>query len=234
MTGRFYSVIFLVSIICIFTMVEFKNWKTSVFLSVILIGYSLSIAHSPLNFFRATVIESNPVYPRYPNQNGISDEKGYYFQYTGLPVLDLQNPTFTGFSFVNRGIRLLNSVIEGTNQGQAEIMDSVGFSAFIVRNNLYIVDLLGLGDPLIARIPCLVSDNPRIGHYERAVPEGYLHTRNYGISNEIQNEDLNFYFDKLMIVTMGNLFSPERLKEIYYFNTGFYDGYIDRYCSSID
>jgi len=67
----------------------------------------------------------------------------------------------------------------------------------------------------------------RIGHLERHIPDGYLETQMTG-KNQLQDENLAAYYDKLQLVTWGPLFSWERLKTIMEMNLGKYDHLIDK------
>jgi arabinofuranosyltransferase len=234
MSGRFLSVLLLLSIIIILVVVNVSNWKVILLSIIAIMGVTLTIAPSPINFFVETTIKRNLEYPRFPHQYGIGDEKAYYYRHTGLVILDLLNPTFPDFSYAHAGNRLLKMVLDGKNARNATIVEFVGFAGYIIADNLYVLDSMGIGDPFIARIPCLMSENPRVGHYQRAIPDGYYFTRSYGISNTIENEDLHYFYDKLMIVTMGDLFSLDRLKEIYNFNIRKYDVYVENYCNSLE
>jgi len=96
--------------------------------------------------------------------------------------------------------------------------------------NVHVVDRNGLVDALIARIPQI--DKRRPGHFWRVIPEGYMDSLEGG-ENLIANPDLAHYYDHLLLVIRGPLFSRERLQEIWRFNTGYYDDYMSRYAESL-
>jgi arabinofuranosyltransferase len=96
----------------------------------------------------------------------------------------------------------------------------MGYYGFVAGPHVYIVDQLGLCDPLLARLP---AQRPwRIGHFERSVPDGYVETLESG-HNRFVDPHLALYDDKLRIATRGNLWDPQRLIEIWKLNTGAYD-----------
>lgn len=84
------------------------------------------------------------------------------------------------------------------------------------------IDLFALSDPLMSRLPTLDLEVWRIGHFRRDIPEGYLETLETG-ENQIENPNLAQYYDKLRFVIRGELFSWDRLIEIWNLNTGKYD-----------
>ncbi len=56
----------------------------------------------------------------------------------------------------------------------------------------------------------------------RGLPTGYIETLKTG-DDHIQDPNLAAYYDKLSLITRGNLFDPQRLLTIWQFNTGSYD-----------
>ncbi len=67
-----------------------------------------------------------------------------------------------------------------------------------------------------------------IGHFTRKIPIGYLETITNG-ENKLQDTYLREYYDKISLVTRGNLFDFNRLVEIWNLNTGKYYYYIEAY-----
>jgi tetratricopeptide (TPR) repeat protein len=106
-----------------------------------------------------------------------------------------------------------------------DIESAVGFLGFFAGPEMHIVDRPALADPLLARLPA--ARGWRIGHFFRVIPNGYIETLASG-QNEICDERLALYYDKLSLVTRGDLFAGNRLAEIWKLNTGQYDDLIDR------
>jgi arabinofuranosyltransferase len=104
---------------------------------------------------------------------------------------------------------------------------SIGFFGYFAGPQVHVVDLLGLGDPLLARLP---PGDPRsgVGHLGRVVPDGYIETLESG-ENRIRDPNLAFYYDRLAFVTRGPLWDMGRLAEVWRFNVGAYDAYLDAY-----
>ncbi|MEK7278198.1 MAG: hypothetical protein AAB427_12680, partial [Chloroflexota bacterium] len=157
------------------------------------------------------------------DKSGVSDEKGNYWQNTGL----LQANFFTplpdhDWALEGRAARQSNPGIVKTG--------SVGFYGYFAGPAVHIVDLNALADPLLARLP---PSDPAwsIGHYGRTLPEGYLESLETG-ENRIADPNLSLYYDKLSLIIRGNLLDLNRLREIWRLNTGAYDPYLDAFAYS--
>lgn len=95
----------------------------------------------------------------------------------------------------------------------------IGFSGIAAGPDVILVDILGLADPLLARLPPLHRDHDLVGHLERKLPVGYLHARATG-SLDLMEPAMRTYYEKLRLVTSGPLWSWERVKAIVALNTG--------------
>jgi arabinofuranosyltransferase len=91
---------------------------------------------------------------------------------------------------------------------------------------VYVIDRLALADPLLARLPPEYTSDWRIGHPQRALPDGYFLSR-VRQRNLIRDDDLAAYFDHLNAIVSGRLLSWPRLVEIWKMNTGQYNDLID-------
>ena len=136
-----------------------------------------------------------------------------------------------------RYLRNANSDI-GKNQGGYFVARSndgrvitlwraVGVSGFYAGPRVHIVDALAIADPLLARIPPYYDPEWEPGHMHRIVPEGYVDTHISG-ENQIVDEKLGLYYDRLALITRDPLFDTCRLLAIIEFNMGKYDYLIDR------
>ena len=154
---------------------------------------------------------------------GIADERAYYYPQTGLmPVLlrieqikanGLPVPPYSG---AVDGQRLAKTDLSHFLAGE------VGFFGYFAGPSKYLIDSWALSDPFLARIPYEKTADWRIGHFTRSLPEGYLESRLYG-ENRLQDPELAELFDSVITVTRGELFSKERWREIWRYNTGYGD-----------
>jgi arabinofuranosyltransferase len=106
------------------------------------------------------------------------------------------------------------------------VRGSVGMFGFYAGPDVHIIDVFALGDPLLARLPVPHNLEWRIGHFTRVMPIGYVETQQSG-QNRLGDKNLALYYDKLRLITRGDLFSWSRLLEIWRMNTGQYEHLID-------
>ncbi len=95
----------------------------------------------------------------------------------------------------------------------------------------HIIDDLALGDALLARLPAKPS-NWGPGHFRRDIPTGYIETIRTGV-NQITDPGVHEYYDDLRLVISGDLWNPERLKNIVLFNLGCYDHLLIAYSKAV-
>jgi arabinofuranosyltransferase len=113
--------------------------------------------------------------------------------------------------------------------GHVVVHINIGMLGYFGGPRVHVIDLLGLGDPLLARIPGGDPDSP-MGHFPRALPAGYIDTIETG-NNHIADPDLAAYYDRLHVVNAGPLWSAHRLATLVQFLAGRYDDLLDRYVS---
>jgi arabinofuranosyltransferase len=112
------------------------------------------------------------------------------------------------------------------------VRGAVGMLGHAAGPEVIVIDEFGLGDPLLARLPVATPDRWRIGHFQRAVPEGYLRARQTGDTSGMQ-PDLARYWEQLRLVVAGPLLAPERLLAIARLNSGTGGGHRDAYLRSL-
>ena len=152
---------------------------------------------------------------------GICNERQYYYHSTGLlhwTPERLMPTNGWGESIVKYAM---------LDRPLIRVYGMIGFQGYLGGPKVILVDQLALSDPLLARLPALSAQMLRIGHLERPIPDGYLETQMTG-NNQLQDENLAAYYDKLQLVTRGPLFSWKRLKTIVEMNLGKYDHLIDK------
>ncbi len=221
MSGRFFSTVFVLSLALIGSLIPTQCLasKTIPVLalasSAFILVVGLTSTHPPLLVHTSSGTNTM--------ENGIADEKTIYIKCCGL---------------LNRWARdWLPKVAEDARQARKEaipiiIRESIGMYGFYAGPDVYIMDKVCLGDPLRARLP--VTADWRIGHFPRHVPVGYIETITNDFQNHIREPHLREYYDKLLLITRGDLFSAERLKTILEFNLGVYDPLLEAYVNSRD
>jgi arabinofuranosyltransferase len=147
------------------------------------------------------------------DDHGVADERAYYYPYTGL---------LRAF----QGVRVSDHpwAVEGREARRRSVplafRGDVGFFGFHAGPGVHVVDVWGLGDPLIARLPARTDVvSWRVGHFTRAMPEGYPETLATG-RNHLTDRETGTLYDQLVLITRGDLLARRRLVEIWKLNTG--------------
>jgi len=154
--------------------------------------------------------------------NGISDERAFYYQVTGLLRAERLRPVPSPRQvWVDEALRLRE------NGPAVVVKNSLGFFGFHAGPQVHVIDELGLGEPLLARLPPVWRHKWRIGHFFRAIPDGYVETVATG-RNRLNDPRLADYYDHLSTITRGPIFRRQRFVEIMKMNLGLYDRLIDR------
>ncbi len=203
MSGRFFSLPLLACVILLIRSLEpLPQMVVPVGITVILVFLLIDTASFsyPMN-----------------SENGIMNERMYYFPWTGLINYFRQDPLPSiSNEWVAEG-KTLHLVGAKVNDAM-----SIGFLGFFAGPKVYIVDHFGLADALLARLPLTDKSIWRIGHFYRDLPAGYLDTLDSG-TNKIANPSLAEYYDKLKIITRDPIWNWDRFAVIWKMNTGQYN-----------
>ena len=87
--------------------------------------------------------------------------------------------------------------------------------------NIFIIDLCGLTDPLLSRIPAIQVESWRIGHHFRKMPTNYGEFK-LGKTEKLDDRNLTELAQDVRLISSGRLFEFERLMAIWRINTGDY------------
>ncbi len=159
----------------------------------------------------------------------ISDEREYYFDTTGF------------YNNIRSVIKTGKTCWRDTwNDESPDLLREYGFRGDILDNasgilvfknsDLYLNDTYCLGDPLMSRLPAIHDASWRVGHLRRACPDGYRDSI-WEDDNRIEDPSLKEYYDKILLITRGDIWSAERIKTAIDLNRGKYDGLIEEYVS---
>ncbi|MDH3216606.1 MAG: hypothetical protein OEN01_09975 [Candidatus Krumholzibacteria bacterium] len=154
------------------------------------------------------------------DEHGISDERAFYYQATGL--LRPGGGSVPDHQWVSQGL--------DASRAGARVHEfyTLGFTGFYAGRGVHVIDPNGLNDFLIARLPIAKYSRWRIGHFTRKIPEGYTDSVSSG-HNVITDPGLARYYDIATLITRGDLFAEGRMTAIWKINTGVYDHLIDSY-----
>lgn len=142
-------------------------------------------------------------------EHGISNERGVYYHNTGLlPVIYMHSGNWKTYPWFKVG-KLPPGLYSRCYLGMA------GYAA---GPHVRFIDPLALNDPFLARLPAGFS---RVGHYERALPDGFLDSALTG-ENRVVDPALHALYADVILATQAPLLSFERLHAIWRLNTGFH------------
>lgn len=152
----------------------------------------------------ATVLSPISYQQRFVMPSGIANERGFYYQELGMRRV-LEHHSWKLHPWFVEGDKL-------RKQPPAVYAKcNIGMTAFAAGSQATWIDPLALAEPFLARLPA--RSNSRVGHYERAFPEGFLTARATG-SNTLAEPALQRLWTDIRLATSANLFSLERLASI--------------------
>jgi arabinofuranosyltransferase len=91
--------------------------------------------------------------------------------------------------------------------------EAVGLDGYMAGPEVHLVDVYGLCDPLLSRLPSS-EERGRPGHWRRALPEGYGQVLG-GDENGLQDDVLGSFWDVLSRATRGPLLAPGRAAAVW-------------------
>lgn len=208
MTGRFLSVPLLSAVLVLVQLLSRRSFVQKTFLLAVLIFLGLITDRPSFNPAPAQDIE-------FETFTGVGDEQAAYYPSTGL-MRDGHLTNFPDHQWYYDGLALRDqgaSVYEGKG---------IGFLGFAAGPNVHVIDIFALTDPLLSHLPVQSKTNILIGHFRRSIPDGYMETLATGV-NVIKDPGIAEYYEKLSMITRGEIWSFERWKAIWELNTGQYD-----------
>jgi arabinofuranosyltransferase len=142
-------------------------------------------------------------------QNGIIDERRFYWPDTGLvPLLKGWMATKT-LPTPTDGQRGMELKAEAERRGQPIVVASgaVGMRGYYGGPSVHILDEYALTDAFLARLPAVYG--ARVGHYARLLPPGYGETV-LGASPTTENAALRPLLDDVTLATRAPLWDAQR------------------------
>lgn len=166
-----------------------------------------------------TLLSGSAYHDKRIGSGGIADERGYYFQVSGLIR---QGATPLPLPEWREGARTLR-----VQCGE------MGFEGIKGGPSLHIIDPCALVDPLLARLPAQYDPSWRVGHLHRQLPTNYEKSVAQNV-NRLSEPKVHALYDQVRLLTRGPLFSSERWRAIYALNIGRVDpalNFLFRYAS---
>jgi arabinofuranosyltransferase len=216
MSGRYLTVLLLGAVILLADnrFVARKTVWVPAFIVVILVG--LVAPHSP-------VLSGSDYGLNHETLDAavVEDERAHYYHASGF-FSSAKGKASLDHSWADKGkeARL--------NGPSVVVKGAIGYFSYYAGPDVYVVNIYALGDPLLARLPPKFRKRWVIGHFSRAIPDGYLETLESG-HNVIRDENLASYYDQLALIVRGKLLDVDRLVTIWDLNLGRYDYLIESY-----
>jgi arabinofuranosyltransferase len=217
MSGRYFSLPLIVAVILLsnFELASARVYAGSL-AAILILGL--------LPFI--TTIERRPSYGKtrennlvFMDRHKIADERLVYRERTGLVAALQGNSPRVVYSQEEWGY------VPGYPR-EVHVVGALGLNGYRDGPNIHVIDVNGLADPLIARMPLEDTQNFRIGHFHHLIPDGYEETLASG-KNLIHDANIALYYEKLSYVVKGPLWDWNRLIEVWKLNTGKYDYLIE-------
>lgn len=202
MGGRFLSALVLLSTVPVLLLLPKLPIKQ---VAMVSLAYGLLFLPSLLVTWRMPVGFSASAI----SSSGVADERAFYYEQLGLvPVLKAGTVRHSWF--------LMGKTLH--DRPGIYLRCTVGMVGYAAGPSAYIVDKLALTDPFLARLPA--REGARVGHYERAFPDGYLESLVSG-ENRLTDPMLAALYADVRTTVGGELFSWERFGAIYRLNTAY-------------
>lgn len=208
MTGRFLSVPLLSSVIILMGLLNrFSVIQKTLFLIVVIfLGFMTDRPSFNLSITQDIEFE---------NLTGVGDEQAAYYPTTGL-LRRGRSTSFPDHQWYYDGRDLRDQGIK------VFVGKGIGFLGFTAGPTVHVIDIFAISDPLLSHLPVKSETDILIGHFRRSVPDGYIQTLETDI-NVIKDPGIAEYYEKLALITRGNIWSFERWDAIWKLNTGQYD-----------
>ena len=206
MSGRFFTVPLFLAVINIAINSSVFSKKGLYTLICITLILGLSIPYHTLTI-NIPEIDNEP--------SGIDDERIYF--YPGMSLITrYRNHLQPDYEWKTQGEEFRETDIKVTHAL------AIGMFGYYSGPDIHIIDGMGLTDPLISKLPSSYDSYFRPGHVVRDFPEGYRQSIEES-KNLIEDPELKEYYEKVLIITRGNIFAWDRIKTIFEMNFGKYD-----------
>ena len=144
--------------------------------------------------------------------SGVVSERVSWDQWTSWNTRRNTEPDrFPPHSYRERGEQMRSS-------GSVHVQPYIGIAGYTAGTEPILVDPLGLGDPLMSRLPIPAGSPWRVGHYRREIPDGYVESVRSG-ENRIGDPETAALYDDVRLVTRSpDLWSRARWAAIWRLN----------------
>lgn len=207
MLGRFFTAPMFVALVCLS---QIKRVELPQFLVVSAVVAALGLSAHPNTFEINSQTQITAAEAR--GWRRVTDERGFLFDSASL-LGATRGAAMPDHMWTYLGLR-------GAKAGhKTMVATALGYRGLAAGPDVHFIDDVALSDPLLARLPALWRHDWMTGHFYRAIPKGYITTLETG-ENVIDDPQVRELYDRLDLVTHGELWSVERFKAIWWLNTG--------------
>ena len=217
MLGRHLAGLFIVSVYLIFDYAESSKLYDKKKLAIV--GGII-----PVIFIAGLMISPLVLYPF----NEIADERAIYIPYTSLHTIIKSEITKENYP-LKKYSHIIKDVEERIEMGyKGDILYfAPGILVYNYGDRIRMTDQAALADPLLPYTGVdwersydvsLGQDKWRIGHLQRAIPDGYRESLHQN-ANLITDPETRELYDKILLVIRGEVFTRERFIAIWELNT---------------
>lgn len=201
MDGRFFCAPFVISmfIYCI-SIESIKSINLSKKIRLLILVVIIAIGAK--NLYPNLIAGSNYM-DQYIDENGIANERGYWYQANGLLANLNKKSKISPFEFYYANdLKITSVAVAGGGLGRIALQSSPA---------IHFVDIYALTDPLLSKLPITNPKDFRIGHFRRFLPDDYISSIRLD-QNIIYDNTLHNIYDRIRQITRGDLFSFDRFK----------------------
>lgn len=208
MSGRFFTIPLLVAAILLARLPW--SWLPPYAVYVPLTVICLAGSNNLLRPFGQEVYNETGIY----DLTSVIDERSYYYPFSGLMRLN----RFAEVPYFPTAEEARRLRVE-TTERRVVYRGDVGYRGYFGGPLIHVVDIYGLSNAFIARLPTNSISYLRPGHILRNFPRDYMRSVEQE-ENVIRDRKLAECYDKLTLITSGPIWSWERMKAIYSMNFG--------------
>jgi arabinofuranosyltransferase len=213
MSGRFFGAPLVLALACAVSAPGFVcSARLQKLALAVCLLYGVLWPRSPFHFDLAYGV--GRTYADNVRDTGIADERGYYYPTTGLlrVLLGLDAIREAGLVVPPARGALLGREFAHSS-APLTVQGEVGFFGYFAGDK-HVVDAWALTDPFLARLPFRSESGKfRVGHYQRAIPPGYLDSLVRG-ENLLVDPKLAHLYGLVQHVVRGPLFTRARWSAI--------------------
>lgn len=215
MSGRFWALPLLVGLIVAFRQITHQH--SAIIGATVCIVYSLWSPISALKY-------GTDAYIAYDQPVSSIDTKWYVYHEGAALINWRPGLAMPAHEWYHWG-RVARDDAQRVYVGGALGGEAIGYAGFAAGPHDYFIDVVGLSDPLLSRLPAQLParyEDWKSGHFHREVPTGYVESLIYN-ENRIDDPFTFIYYDAVRQITRGPLWSRERWWAIWQMNTGNYE-----------